>query len=65
VGTYCASSDVWLDVKRKCHLTADFTQTMEIKCQRIINGKTRRDRITDMTFAEVTFQYLLTELEEK
>jgi hypothetical protein len=37
---------------------------MEIKFQRIINGRTR-DRITDMTFAEVAFQYLLTELEEK
>jgi hypothetical protein len=38
---------------------------MEIKFQRIINGKTRRERITEMTFSEVTFQYFLTELEEK
>jgi len=38
---------------------------MEIRFQRTINGKTRRDRITYMTFAEVTFQYLVTELEEK
>ena len=38
---------------------------MDIKFQRIITGKTGRDRITDMNFAEVTFQYLLTELEEK
>lgn len=46
-------------------ISYNFTQTMEIEFQRIINGKTRKDRITDMTFAEVTFQYLLTELEEK
>lgn len=38
---------------------------MDIKFQRIINGKTRRERITNTTFVEVTFQNLLTEFEEK
>lgn len=70
MGTYyCARSNVWLGVKSKSSnsrfISYNFTQTMEIKFQRIIYGQARRNRITDITFAEVTFQYLLTDLEEK
>jgi hypothetical protein len=62
MGTYYfASSDVWLGVTSISNLTADlshiiFTQTMDIKFQRIINGKTRRERITNTTFVDVHFK---------
>jgi len=70
---YWTSSDVWLGVESKSHLTADLSHIIlpkqwgknKKKFHRIINRNTGRERIRDMNFAAVTFHYLLTELEEK